>query len=255
MPTQAIWRGHVKKRRAVGEAALSPCTEALPTANIGTDGLTAKLARSGLTATLDTGLTATLAIDGYYHTHGHRGPPMERPTTDGPVGSDDLRHASSTPTHEEHGPHMERPTTGSDELLHESSTPAPDGHDGPPMERPTTRGNASSQTRSDNVCTVRRNSCQQGTVDYLTIDDLVQASGQPNFKGSRVPLPSTLNMEAWRAELHNYTETALCDFLEFGRPTEAPTSCEPARSHDWPDSSTSLPCDLGYIYSFGRRPR
>lgn len=55
-------------------------------------------------------------------------------------------------------------------------------------------------------------------VDLVRIYDVVRATGVPNFQQARLPLPHALNMPAWRHHLLDYTDHALCDYLEFGWP-------------------------------------
>ena len=46
----------------------------------------------------------------------------------------------------------------------------------------------------------------------------VQSSGHYNFAGVRRPVPSGLNVQAWRSYLSEYTDNQITDYLEFGWP-------------------------------------
>ena len=46
----------------------------------------------------------------------------------------------------------------------------------------------------------------------------VQSSGYYNFAGVRRPVPSGLNIQAWRSYLSDYTDSQIFDYLEFGWP-------------------------------------
>ena len=56
--------------------------------------------------------------------------------------------------------------------------------------------------------------------DPLLLHHLVRASGCPNFLGLRIPVPSNLNISAWRSHLENYWDQQLVDLLEFGFPLD-----------------------------------
>ena len=56
---------------------------------------------------------------------------------------------------------------------------------------------------------------------FVTLHNLVYASGQPNFLGARLPVPSvstSLNLSLWRSLLTEYSDVVVCDYLEFGWP-------------------------------------
>ena len=42
----------------------------------------------------------------------------------------------------------------------------------------------------------------------------------PNYLKARVPVPSTLNINAWRSMLADYPDVQLVDHLEFGWPLD-----------------------------------
>ena len=55
--------------------------------------------------------------------------------------------------------------------------------------------------------------------------ETVYKSGRPNFRGCRIPLPgSKFNIPLWRELLHDYPDSIVCDFLEFGFPLDFDTS-------------------------------
>ena len=59
----------------------------------------------------------------------------------------------------------------------------------------------------------------QAPNEIINIYEAVRRSGIPNAMGCRIPVPSGLNIQAWRHALGNEGEMAqLCDFLEFGFP-------------------------------------
>ena len=53
---------------------------------------------------------------------------------------------------------------------------------------------------------------------FVTLHNLVYASGQPNFLGARLPVPTSLNLSLWRSLLTEYSDVVVCDYLEFGWP-------------------------------------
>ena len=55
-------------------------------------------------------------------------------------------------------------------------------------------------------------------IDFVTLHELVCASGQPNYVSCRLPVPSRLNVSCWREYLRNYKDAQICDFLEYGWP-------------------------------------
>ena len=50
------------------------------------------------------------------------------------------------------------------------------------------------------------------------IYDVVRADGRPNYRGARVPVPSALNVNEWRAGLAGYDDQTLVDHLTYGFP-------------------------------------
>lgn len=52
----------------------------------------------------------------------------------------------------------------------------------------------------------------------ITLCNTVRASGTHNFRGTRLPIPTHLNISVWRHLLVDYADYQVCDFLEFGWP-------------------------------------
>ena len=53
---------------------------------------------------------------------------------------------------------------------------------------------------------------------YLHVVSQVLESGCPNYKGRRVPLASSFNLDFLRSEIHDYHDKRLLDYLTFGFP-------------------------------------
>lgn len=53
---------------------------------------------------------------------------------------------------------------------------------------------------------------------FINAHRVVASSGQPNYVSVRLPVPSRLNKEVWRALLRDYHDNVICEFLEFGWP-------------------------------------
>ena len=53
---------------------------------------------------------------------------------------------------------------------------------------------------------------------FVTLHNLVYATGQPNFLGARLSVPTSLNLSLWRSLLTEYSDVVVCDYLEFGWP-------------------------------------
>jgi hypothetical protein len=60
----------------------------------------------------------------------------------------------------------------------------------------------------------------QGALDehYIQLHATVFASRMPNYLGCRLPVPSSLNITAWRYGLDDYHDKVVADFLEYGWP-------------------------------------
>ena len=69
---------------------------------------------------------------------------------------------------------------------------------------------------------------------YLHVVSQVLESGCPNYKGRRVPLASSFNLDFLRSEIHGYHDKRLLDYLTFGFPLGLATShlCG-FESHKW----------------------
>lgn len=52
----------------------------------------------------------------------------------------------------------------------------------------------------------------------LHLHDVIHASGVYNHKHCRIPLSSALNILLWRSYLVDYSDSIVCDYLEFGWP-------------------------------------
>lgn len=46
----------------------------------------------------------------------------------------------------------------------------------------------------------------------------VRIKGLPNYLGARIPVPSNLNIKAWREALQGYHDSIICEYLEYGWP-------------------------------------
>ena len=53
---------------------------------------------------------------------------------------------------------------------------------------------------------------------FLHIHKRVLETGQSNYLGAQVPVPSTLSTVYWRVCLQGYHDSVICDYLEFGWP-------------------------------------
>ena len=53
---------------------------------------------------------------------------------------------------------------------------------------------------------------------FRDVHCLVAQTGEPNYLVARVPVPSALNISAWRELLQGYEDSIVCEFLEFGWP-------------------------------------
>jgi len=52
----------------------------------------------------------------------------------------------------------------------------------------------------------------------VDVHNMVYNSGTENFKGCRIPVESGLKIAFWRSQLCNYSDSSICDLLEFGFP-------------------------------------
>ena len=56
------------------------------------------------------------------------------------------------------------------------------------------------------------------SADYLHVVSQVLELGCPNYKGRRVPLASSFNLDFLRSEIHGYHDKRLLDYLTYGFP-------------------------------------
>ena len=55
----------------------------------------------------------------------------------------------------------------------------------------------------------------------LSLFEMIEASGLPNFQGCRIPLKnSSLKLAVWRSRLQNYSDKVVCEYLEYGFPLD-----------------------------------
>ena len=57
-------------------------------------------------------------------------------------------------------------------------------------------------------------------VKMVAMFEHINASGHPNFRRCRIPLPSKLNVSLWRERLSKYEDKVVCEFLEYGFPID-----------------------------------
>ena len=56
------------------------------------------------------------------------------------------------------------------------------------------------------------------TCSFVDTHHAVFSSGQSNYTGLCISVPSRLNIPVWRALLRDYGDSVICEFLEFGWP-------------------------------------
>ena len=54
--------------------------------------------------------------------------------------------------------------------------------------------------------------------EHVQLHNQIYPSRCHNYKHSRIPLKSNLNIPLWRKHLHDYSDNIICDYLEFGWP-------------------------------------
>ena len=59
--------------------------------------------------------------------------------------------------------------------------------------------------------------------EIVGLFEMVQASGEPNFKKCRIPVKSDLNISVWRRRLREYSDKVVCEYLQFGFPLDFDT--------------------------------
>ena len=60
---------------------------------------------------------------------------------------------------------------------------------------------------------------------YLELVDLILASGLPNYKAVRVPLPSGFNWDYIEHQIQDYHDKIILDYIKFGFPLSIKTDC------------------------------
>ena len=53
---------------------------------------------------------------------------------------------------------------------------------------------------------------------FVSLHNRVYAEGKPNFLGAQLAVPTSFNLPLWRSLLSEYSDVAVCNFLEFGWP-------------------------------------
>lgn len=53
---------------------------------------------------------------------------------------------------------------------------------------------------------------------FVTLHFQVHAWGLPNFLGVHIPVPTSLNLDLWHSLLVEYSDSVVCEFLQFGWP-------------------------------------
>ena len=51
---------------------------------------------------------------------------------------------------------------------------------------------------------------------FVELHNRVYSLGIPNFLGARVAVPLSFNLSLWHSPLSEYSDLAVCEFLEFG---------------------------------------
>ena len=85
---------------------------------------------------------------------------------------------------------------------------------------------------------------------YTAIYDAVRATGLPNCLGARIPLPSSLNLEAWRLYIDTDTdEVDLLQYLQFGFPLGYLGPISPTHDTQNHDSASRFPAHIDHFIS------
>ena len=53
-------------------------------------------------------------------------------------------------------------------------------------------------------------------IEYLRVVDLILASGLPNYKSVRIPLPSGFNWDYIEQQIQDYHDKIILDYIKFG---------------------------------------
>ena len=62
-------------------------------------------------------------------------------------------------------------------------------------------------------------------IEYLRVVDLVLASGLPNYKSARIPLPSGFNWDYIEQQIQDYHDKIVLDYIKFGFPLSINPDC------------------------------
>ena len=92
-------------------------------------------------------------------------------------------------------------------------------HEFPPIRPPELRKIYDTQNYSK--CKKHLQSEFQGpwcTRCIIDSHNTIMASGKPNYKGCRIPIPTHLNVEYWERELTEYEDKEVIEFVKFGWP-------------------------------------
>ena len=62
-------------------------------------------------------------------------------------------------------------------------------------------------------------------IEYLRVVDLILASGLPNYKSVRIPLPSGFNWDYIEQQIQDYHDKIILDYIKFGFPLSINRDC------------------------------
>lgn len=62
---------------------------------------------------------------------------------------------------------------------------------------------------------------------FVPIYHALWQAGRPNFMSARIPIPSAINIPAWRYLLKDYSDNIICEYLEYGWPIGYQTDAWP----------------------------
>ena len=93
-------------------------------------------------------------------------------------------------------------------------------------------------------------------IAYLQVVDVVLASGSPNYKVARTPLPSAFNWDYIQQHIQGYHEKVVFDYIKFGFPLSVlpgtPIKSNTQDNHAYPDKvSQFLHEELSHNALFG----
>ena len=107
--------------------------------------------------------------------------------------------------------HVESRVSGRDFVAPPSSGANPSGHRDFHDSSSSSRLSASNQNSIDALSRL-------SSFSFVDVHRRIRHTGQPNYLGLRIPVPSTLNTVYWRECLKDYPDRVICDYLEFGWP-------------------------------------